>query len=67
MVTNERFEFRISERERERLRELAAQTSRTESDVVRFLIRQASVPVNGGIAPLVIPTLAQCVDEVTAA
>jgi len=67
VVISERFEFRISERERERLRELAAQTSRTESDVVRFLIRQAGVPVNGGIAPLVIPPLARRAAEVTAA
>lgn len=62
-MVSERFEFRISERERQRLRELATQTSRTESDVVRFLIRQAGVPVDGGIAPSSIPPLAQCADE----
>jgi len=64
---SERFEFRISERERERLRDLAAQTSRTESDVVRFLIRQAGVPVNGGIAPLSVPPMAQRAEEKAAA
>jgi len=45
------------------LRELAAQTDRTESGVVRFLIHQAVTPINGGIAPLSIPPLAQCADE----
>jgi len=67
VATSERFEFRISERERARLRELAAQTSRTESGVVRFLIQQAGVPVNGGIVPLSVPPMARCVEEKAAA
>jgi len=56
----ERFELRISEEDRQRLRTLAEQTSRTESDVVRFLIRQADAPLPGDITPLRIPVRAPC-------
>lgn len=49
MKTFDRFEFRISEDDRQRLRALAEQTSRTETGVLRFLIRQAVVPPRGDI------------------
>jgi hypothetical protein len=66
-MVSDRFEFRISERERQRLRELAAQTDRTESGVLRFLIRQAGVPINGGIAPLIVPSHPEKGEEAVAA
>jgi len=61
--TFERFEFRLSEEDRRRLRTLAEQTSRTESGVVRFLIRQADIPQRGDIPPLMVPFLTLAPDS----
>lgn len=52
MRRTERFDLRISEEERARLRALATQASRSESDVVRFMIRHASTPIGGALAPI---------------
>ncbi len=42
-----RFELRIGDEDRQRLRLLAAQTSTTESDALRALIRRAELPAQG--------------------
>ena len=63
MKTFERFEFRLSEEDRRRLRILAEQTSRTESGVVRFLIRQAGIPQQGDIPSLMVPSLTSTPDS----
>jgi len=67
VVSVERFELRISEEDRARLRALAEQTSRTEAGVVRFLIRQATTPLFGDIPSQSVPPLAQRAEEATAA
>jgi len=41
-----RFELRITDEDRQRLRALAEQQATTESDAIRTLIRQAEIAIN---------------------
>ena len=46
METRKRFELRITDADRQRLRSLAEQQATTESAVVRALLRQAKIATN---------------------
>jgi len=46
LAQRKRFELRISDEDRQRLRALAEQQTTTESDAIRALIRQAGIVTN---------------------
>ncbi len=47
MSERKRFELRISDDDRERLRVLATRAGVTESDAIRTLVRRAELPAQG--------------------